>query len=142
VHGGQQLRFFNAHYDEYGFQPIVVFDSSGRFVSAMRRPARLPSGKEAERFLRRLLRYIRANWPRTKFCCAPTLLLAADRKYRSAHARLRQDERLALLSLHRSRWPSIRRRACMPQSAGARRPSGASRLESGQSPPEGTGARR
>jgi hypothetical protein len=28
VHGGQQLRLFNAHYDEYGFQPIVVFDGS------------------------------------------------------------------------------------------------------------------
>ena len=27
AHGGQQLRLFNAHYDEYGFQPIVVFDS-------------------------------------------------------------------------------------------------------------------
>src|SRR5215212_5228506 len=26
VHGGQQLRLFNAHYDEYGFQPIVIFD--------------------------------------------------------------------------------------------------------------------
>jgi hypothetical protein len=30
VHGGQQLRLFNAHYDEYGFQPIVVFDGAGR----------------------------------------------------------------------------------------------------------------
>ena len=30
VHGGQQLRLFNAHYDEYGFQPIVVFDGEGR----------------------------------------------------------------------------------------------------------------
>ena len=29
VHGGQQLRLFNAHYDEYGFQPIVVFDGAG-----------------------------------------------------------------------------------------------------------------
>jgi Transposase DDE domain group 1 len=27
VHGSQQLRLFNAHYDEYGFQPIVVFDA-------------------------------------------------------------------------------------------------------------------
>jgi hypothetical protein len=26
VHGGQQLRLFNAHHDGYGFQPIVVFD--------------------------------------------------------------------------------------------------------------------
>ena len=24
LHGGQHLRLFNAHYDEYGFQPIVV----------------------------------------------------------------------------------------------------------------------
>ena len=33
VHGGQQLRLFNAHYDEYGFQPIVVFDGAGRFIT-------------------------------------------------------------------------------------------------------------
>src|SRR3984893_4953679 len=38
VHGGQQLRLFNAHYDEYGFQPIVVFDGEGRFVTAVLRP--------------------------------------------------------------------------------------------------------
>src|SRR5512132_762615 len=35
VHGGQQLRLFNAHYDDYGFQPIVVFDGEGRFVTAV-----------------------------------------------------------------------------------------------------------
>jgi len=29
VHGEQQMRLFNAHYDEYGFQPIVVFDGEG-----------------------------------------------------------------------------------------------------------------
>lgn len=43
VHGGQQLRLFNAHYDEYGFQPIVVFDGEGRFVTAVL-PLRLPGG--------------------------------------------------------------------------------------------------
>jgi hypothetical protein len=42
VHGGQQLALFNAHYDEYGFQPIVVFDGQGRFVTAVLRPARRP----------------------------------------------------------------------------------------------------
>ena len=36
VHGGQQLRLFNAHYDDYGFQPIVVFDGEG---ARHRRPA-------------------------------------------------------------------------------------------------------
>ena len=44
VHGGQQLRLFNAHYDEYGFQPIVVFDGEGRFVTALLRPAKRPKG--------------------------------------------------------------------------------------------------
>ena len=46
VHGDQQLRLFNAHYDEYGFQPIVVFDGEGRFVTAVLRPA---SGRRAPR---------------------------------------------------------------------------------------------
>jgi Transposase DDE domain group 1 len=75
VHGGQQLRLFNAHYDDYGFQPMVVFDGAGRFVAAMLRPAKRPSGKEARAFLRRLLRAIRANWPRTE------ILLRADSHY-------------------------------------------------------------
>ena len=65
VHGGQQLRLFNAHCDEYGFQPIVVFDGEGRFVTAVLRPAKRPSGKEIKPFLRRLLRAIRAHWPHT-----------------------------------------------------------------------------
>ena len=77
VHGGQQLRLFNAHYDEYGFQPMVVFDGEGRFVAAVLRPAKRPSGKEIRAFLRRLLCAIRANWPATQilirgdshYCC-------------------------------------------------------------------------
>src|SRR3954449_4592420 len=62
VHGGQQLRLFNAHYDEYGFQPIVVFDGEGRFVTAVLRPAKRPKGTDIRALLRRLLR---ANWPAT-----------------------------------------------------------------------------
>ncbi len=80
VHGGQQLRLFNAHYDEYGFQPIVVFDGAGRFVTAVLRPAKRPSGKEARAFLRGLLRAIRANWPRTEILArAPTATIAAPK---------------------------------------------------------------
>ena len=75
VHGGQQLRLFNAHYDEYGFQPIVVFDGQGRFVTAVLRPAKRPGGNEVRAFLRRLLRAIRANWPKTE------ILLRADSHY-------------------------------------------------------------
>lgn len=62
VHGNQQLRLFDAHHDEYGFQPIVVFDGDGRFVAAVLRPAKRPSGAEIRAHLRRLVRTIRSNW--------------------------------------------------------------------------------
>jgi len=75
VHGGQQLRLFNAHYDDYGFQPIVVFDGEGRFVTALLRPAKRPKGVEIRAFLRRLIRAIRAHWPQVE------ILLRADSHY-------------------------------------------------------------
>jgi hypothetical protein len=75
VHGGQQLRLFNVYYDEYGFQPIVVFDGEGRPVAAMLRPARRPTGAEARAFLRRLVRGIRGHWPQVE------ILIRADSHY-------------------------------------------------------------
>src|SRR5215207_9893826 len=75
VHGAQQLRLFNAYYDDYGFQPVVVFDGEGRPVAAMLRPARRPSGAEARGFLRRLVRAIRSHWPRVE------ILIRADSHY-------------------------------------------------------------
>jgi hypothetical protein len=75
VHGGQQLRLFNAYYDEYGFQPIVVFDGEGRIVTALLRPAKRPSGHEVRAFLRRLVRTIRSHWPQVR------ILLRGDSHY-------------------------------------------------------------
>lgn len=75
VHGDQQLRLFNAYYDEYGFQPIVVFDASGRPVTAVLRPGKRPSGREIVTLLKRLVGRIRENWPRV------TILLRGDSHY-------------------------------------------------------------
>jgi DDE family transposase len=75
THGGQQLRLFNAYYDEYGFQPIVVFDGEGRPVAALLRPARRPTGHEVRAFLRRLVRALRGHWPRV------AILIRADSHY-------------------------------------------------------------
>ena len=75
VHGGQQLRLFNAFHDDYGFQPIVVFDGEGRFVTALLRPGKRPGGYEIRAFLRRLVGAIRAFWPRVE------ILLRADSHY-------------------------------------------------------------
>jgi hypothetical protein len=75
AHGGQQLRLFNAYYDEYGFQPIVVFDGDGRLVGAVLRPARRPDGREIVTLLRRLIARIRGHWPRVE------ILLRGDSHY-------------------------------------------------------------
>ena len=75
VHGGQQLRLFNAHHDEYGFQPIVVFDGDGRMIAAVLRPASRPSGKQIVRWLHRLITAIRGHWPRVE------IMLRADSHY-------------------------------------------------------------
>ena len=75
VHGSQQLCLFNAFYDDYGFEPIVVFDGEGRFVTALLRPGKRPSGPEIRGFLRRLVGAIRCHWPRV------AILLRADSHY-------------------------------------------------------------
>ncbi len=75
VHGGQQMRLFNAHHDEYGFQPIVVFDAAGRMIAAVLRPASRPTGKQIVRWLHRLITAIRGNWPRVQ------IMLRADSHY-------------------------------------------------------------
>jgi hypothetical protein len=81
AHGAQELRVFNAHYDEHGFSPIVVFDGDGRLVATVLRPAQRPSGREIVMLLRRLISRLRANWPRVEILlrgdshyCAPEVL--------------------------------------------------------------------
>src|SRR5204863_226350 len=46
VHGGQQLRLFNAYHDDYGFQPIVVFDGEERWSRVESIIARVEAGSE------------------------------------------------------------------------------------------------
>ncbi|MFQ6019083.1 MAG: IS1380 family transposase [Kiloniellaceae bacterium] len=65
VYGGQQLSLFNAHYDDYCFQPIHIFEAaSGKPVLSLLRPGKRPSGAEAAVVLRHVIRRIRRNWPR------------------------------------------------------------------------------
>jgi|TARA_B100000315_G_scaffold179209_1_gene167900 hypothetical protein len=67
VHGGQQLALFNAHYDDYCFQPIHIFEAAtGKPVLSLLRPGKRPSGEEAARVLKHVIRRIRQNWPRVE----------------------------------------------------------------------------
>ena len=65
THGGQQLSLFNTHADGRCFQPIHIYEAAaGRPAACLLRPGRRPSGAEAARVLRHVIRRIRANWPR------------------------------------------------------------------------------
>jgi len=67
VHGGQQLALFNAHYDDYCFQPIHIYDAaSAKPVLSLLRPGKRPSGAEAAGILRHVIGRIRYNWPRVE----------------------------------------------------------------------------
>ena len=65
VHGDQQLSLFNSHSGGYCFKPIHIYDAAtGKPVFFLLRPGKRPSGREAARILRFVIRHIRRNWPR------------------------------------------------------------------------------
>ena len=67
AHGGQQLAFWNAHYDERGFAPMHVYHvASGTPVVAILRPARTPAGTEVRTLLKHVTKRIRGHWPKTR----------------------------------------------------------------------------
>src|SRR3954471_440283 len=79
VHGGQQLRLFNAHSDEYGFQPIVLFD--GEAASSPPCCGR-PSARRARRSAPSCAGCSGPSAPigrRRRSCCVPTATIAARR---------------------------------------------------------------
>jgi len=79
VHGGQQLRLFNAHYDEYGFQPIVVFDGEGRFITAVLRPAKRLAARRSRPFFVACCARSAPTGRGPKFSCAATAIIALPR---------------------------------------------------------------
>ncbi|MCR4301865.1 MAG: IS1380 family transposase [Sulfuricaulis sp.] len=65
VHGQQELALFNTHAGGYCFQPIHIFEAfSGKPVLSLLRPGKRPSGEEAARVLRHVIRRIRKHWPK------------------------------------------------------------------------------
>ena len=65
THGGQQLALFNTHADGHCFQPIHIYEAAtGKPVAFLLRPGKRPSGEEAARVLRHVIRRIRERWPR------------------------------------------------------------------------------
>ena len=68
VHGGQELALFNAHYEEYCFQPIHIFDAANRqagAVAAASGQGGHPVTRRRE-VLRHVIGRIRRHWPRVE----------------------------------------------------------------------------
>jgi len=67
VHGGQQLSLFNAHYNEYCYQPMHFYEGrSGKLITAVLRPGKRPKGREIFSILKRVVLHIRKQWPHVK----------------------------------------------------------------------------
>ncbi|MDP2981901.1 MAG: IS1380 family transposase [Candidatus Latescibacter sp.] len=65
THGAQQLSLFNGYYDEYCYQPLFIFEGqSGNLITSILRPGRRPSGKETCAIIKRVVKRIRAAWPK------------------------------------------------------------------------------
>jgi hypothetical protein len=66
VHGEQERRKFNADYDDWGFLPTHIFDTSGRLVLSMLRETATPSGREILALVKRVVGHLRERFPRVR----------------------------------------------------------------------------
>src|SRR4051812_20987174 len=64
--GEQELRKFNAYYDDWGFLPLHIFDTSGRLVVSVLREAATPSGREILALVKRVVGHLRERFPRVR----------------------------------------------------------------------------
>jgi len=62
AYGGQQLSFWNAHYDERGFSSMHVYHAgSGLPVATILRPAKTPGGTEVRTVIKHLTKRVRTT---------------------------------------------------------------------------------
>jgi hypothetical protein len=70
THGQQRLAFFNKHYDEHCYLPLVVTaelpDGTQELLAFVLRPGTVPPGRTAQGVLKRLQARLQAALPRTK----------------------------------------------------------------------------
>lgn len=66
THGQQELSFYNHHYGNYCYLPLLIFEAStGALVTAVLRPGKRPTGAENAMIMKRVLRLLRQHWPHT-----------------------------------------------------------------------------
>ena len=59
THGAQQLALFSAFYNEYGYQPLHIYEGqSGKLITTILRPGCRPTGAQIEMLLKRVVAYL------------------------------------------------------------------------------------
>jgi hypothetical protein len=67
TYGQQELALFNDYYNERCYMPIHIYEGlSGKLVTTILRPGRRNKQANIARLLKKLVSYLRAQWPRTK----------------------------------------------------------------------------
>lgn len=66
THGQQELAFYNHHYGSHCYLPLFLFEGlSGKFITAVLRPGKRPTGRENAAIIGRVARRLRQAWPDT-----------------------------------------------------------------------------
>jgi len=86
THGHQQLTFFHGFYDQHMYHPLLVFDAqSGQLITVLLRPGNAHAARSASIILRRVIRKIKARFPRAQILvrgdsgfCVPRVLEALE----------------------------------------------------------------
>jgi hypothetical protein len=66
THGQQPLAFFHGHYDQTMYFPALLFDHEGRLVSVRLRPGNAGNHRYTAPMLERVIRAIKARFPRAQ----------------------------------------------------------------------------
>lgn len=67
THGQQQLSFFQGHYDQHMYHPLLVFDGqSGQLITAVLRPGNAHAARGARGVLRRLIKALKRRSPKVR----------------------------------------------------------------------------
>jgi hypothetical protein len=66
THGQQEFSFYNQHYKNYCYLPLLVFEANkGALVTAILRPGKRPTGAENAMIMKRVFHILRQHWPNT-----------------------------------------------------------------------------
>lgn len=94
THGQQEFAFYNHHYRSHCYLPLFLFEGlSGKFITAVLRPGKRPTGRENAAIIGRVLRRLRRVWPDTH------ILLRGDGHFSNPElmALCEDDERMDFL---------------------------------------------